>query len=315
MSVKLIWGIGVNELGEDFVWGEYYDAFSCFVRGDVRPLCHPRKLIHPHGSDKAIVLVHGLTDSPYSMLAIARYFYKELGYDVYLPLLQSHGLKKANGMRGVRLAVWKDNVRFAIDAALQGGRRVSLGGMSTGGALAFHFTATDPQIECELYLFSAAFGLYGGKHNFFTPLVEGFLKLPCIPWCTTGSSLVSENPYRYSRVPLISARELVSLMDENRQLLQEIKEGKDFNERVFSAWSEADRVVRTDLLAEFKSFLRGDNFSSYIIPKKAGVVHACVVLADDVYAADCSSGDSFIEPANPHFYLMMEALAQFEKNK
>lgn len=304
----------MDELCEDFVWGEYYDTFSCFVRDDVRPLCYPRKLIHPGGSEKAIVLVHGLTDSPYSMLAIARYFYKELGYDVYLPLLQSHGLKNANGMQGVRLAVWKENVRFAIDSALQGGRRVSLGGLSTGGALAFHFAAINPQIEGELYLFSAAFGLYGGKQNFLTPVIEGLLKFPCIPWCTTDSSLVAENPYRYSRVPLISARELVYLMDENKQLIQEIKEGKEFKERVFSAWSEADRVVRIDLLAGFKSFVGDGNFSSYTIPKKAGVVHACVVLADDVYAVDSSPGDSFIEPANPHFHLMMEALAQFEKS-
>ena len=305
----------MDELREDFIWDEYYEAFTSFVRDDVRPLCHPRKLIHPHGSEKAVVLVHGLTDSPYSMLAIARRFHEQLGYDVYLPLLQSHGLKNANGMRGVRCALWKDNVRFAIDSALQGGRRVSVGGLSTGGALAFHFAATDPQIEGELYLFSAAFGLYGGKHNFFSPLIEGFLKLPCIPLCITGSSLVAENPYRYSRVPLISARELVYLMDENKQLLQEIKEGKEFKKAVFSAWSEADRVVRIDLLAAFESFLGEGDFVSYSIPKKAGVAHACVVLADNVYAADCSPGDSFIEPANPHFHLMMEALVRFEKSR
>lgn len=299
---------------DELIWSEYYDAFSYLTIGDVRPLCHPRKFIHLHGSDKAIVLVHGLTDSPYSMLAIAEYCHKELGYDVYLPLLQRHGLENANGMRGVKLDSWKDNVRFAIDSALQGGRRVSIGGLSTGGALAFHFAATDPQIEGELYLFSAAFGLYGGKYNFLTPLVEGFLKLPCIPLCTTDSSLVAVNPYRYSRVPLVSARELVYLMDENKQLLQKIKEGRKFKKRVFSAWSETDKVVRIDLLTEFKSFLGNGNFSSYIIPKKSGVVHACVVLADDVYAADCSPGDSFIEPANPHFNLMMEALAQFEKS-
>jgi esterase/lipase len=305
----------VDELPEDLFWGEYYDAFSYLVTEDVRPLCHPKKLIHPHGSEKAIVLVHGLTDSPYSMIAIAEYFYRELGYDVYLPLLQSHGLKNGNGMRGVKLAAWKDNVRFAIDSALHGGRRVSIGGLSTGGALAFHFAATDGQVEGELYLFSAAFGLYGGKHNLFTPLVEGILKSPCIPFCTTHNSLVAENPYRYSRVPLISARELVYLMDENKQLLQEIKEEKAFRTRVFSAWSEADRVVRTDLLAEFKSFLEDGNFSSYVVPKKAGVVHACVVLADGVYAVDSSPGDPVLEPANPHFNLMMDALAQFETTK
>ena len=304
----------MDELAEEFFWGEYYDAFSYFVKDDVRPLCHPRKLIHPDGSEKAIVLVHGLTDSPYSMLAIAKYFHRELGYDVYLPLLQNHGLKNGDGMRGVKLASWKDNVRFAIDSALQGGRRVSIGGLSTGGALAFHYAATDLKLEGELYLFSAAFGLYGGKNNFLTPLLEGGLKLPCIPYCTTHSSLVEDNPYRYSRVPLISARELVYLMDENRQLLQKIKEGKEFNNRVFSVWSEADMVVRTDLLADFE-FLGQTHFSSYIIPKKSGVLHACVVLAEDIYAVGSNPGDPVLEPANPYFHMTMEALAQFEKSK
>lgn len=304
----------MRDLPEDFFWREYYDAFSYLEKDDVRPLCHPGKLIHSYGSEKAIVLVHGLTDSPYSMLSIATFFHRVLGYDVYLPLLQGHGLKKANGMRGVNLSAWKENVRFAIDSALQGGRRVSLGGLSTGGALAFHYAAIDPQVKGELYLFSAAFGLYGGKHNFLTPLIEGLLKLPFIPFCSTHSSLVKDNPYRYSRIPLISARELVFLMDENRQLLQEIKAGRELSKSVFSVWSEADRVVRTDLLADFASFLGKTHFTSYIIPKRAGVVHACVVLEEDIYAVDSAPGDPPLEPANPHFNLAMEALAQFERS-
>lgn len=303
----------MDELSEDSVWQEYYDAFSYVKQDAVRPLCHPRRLLHQTGSAKAIVLVHGLTDCPYSMWAIADYFYHELGYDVYLPLLQRHGLKDANGMRGVQLSTWKENVRFAVDAACQGGRRVSIGGLSTGGALAFYFVATDPRVAGELYLFSAAFGLYGGKRHLLAPFVEGFLKLPCIPLCSTGHSLNSDNPYRYSRVPLIGARELVYLMDENKQLLQEIKEGRPFATRVFSVWSEYDRVIRTDLLAEFESLLEKGSFVSYIIPKKAKVDHACVVLAKPVYATDSLPGDPVLEAANPHFYLIMDSLSRFEK--
>lgn len=301
------------ELGDESIWLEYYDAFSYLVLDAVRPLCHPRKLLHAGGSDKAIVLVHGLTDSPYSVSAIAMYFYTELGYDVYLPLLQCHGLKCANGMTGVRFAAWKDNVRFAVEVAAGGGRRVSIGGLSTGGGLAFHFAAVDSKVDGELYLFSAAFGLYGWKRNLLTPLVEGLLKMPFIPWMTSSSSLLSDNPYRYSRVPVISARELVYLIDENKQLLQHIEEGKAFESRVFSVWSEVDVVVRIDLLEKFEAILAPGNFTPYVIPDKANVAHACVVLAEPVYANDCSPGDSFLEPANPHYHLMMDSLARFEK--
>ena len=296
------------------IWQEYYDAFSYFKKEQVRPLCHPRKLLHSQSSDKAIVLVHGLTDSPYAMLAIARYFYEKLGYDVYLPLLQCHGLKDPNGMRGVSLAAWKENVRFAIDIASSNGARTSIGGLSTGGTLSFNFANLDARVNGDLYLFSAAFGLYGWKGNFFSSFVEGFLKLPFIPYCTNSFSLISDNPYRYSRVPLIAARELVFLIDENKLLLQKMRQNP-VDMKIFSAWSEADRVVRVDLLAGFGAIVSAGYFVSYVLPLAAEVPHAGVVLENAVYGLDYMPGDPPVETANPHFHLMMESLARFEEQK
>lgn len=295
------------------VWHEYYDAFPYMGMDAVRPLCHPQKRVHPDGSGRAIILIHGLTDSPYSMLAIGNYFFHELGYDVYLPLLQCHGLKDANGMRGVELEAWKKNVQFAIDTAIEGGRRVSIGGLSTGGALAFYFIAQDHRLRGELYLFSAAFGLYGGKKNIFSPVIEGVLKQPFVSFLTSSCSLVAENPYRYSRVPLIAARELVFLIDENKILLEEVAAARSCSTKVFSAWSEADRVVRIDILEEFRYLLPENSFTSFVVPEKADVSHACLVLAENVFAEDALPGDSFIEKANPYFYLMMDKVAAFEK--
>jgi pimeloyl-ACP methyl ester carboxylesterase len=298
----------------ELIWQEYYDAFSYLKKEEVRPLCHPRKLLHRRSSGKAIVLVHGLTDSPYAMLAIARYFHEKLGYDVYLPLLQCHGLKDANGMRGVSLAAWKENVRFAIDTASRDGARLSIGGLSTGGTLSFYFASLDARVNGELYLFSAAFGLYGWKGNVLSPFVEGFLKLPFIPYCTNSLSLISDNPYRYSRVPLIAARELVFLIDENAMILQEMRK-KPADMKIFSAWSEADRVVRVDLLAGFGTIVSSGYFVSYVLPLAAEVPHAGVVLENAVYGLDYMPGDPPVETANPHFHLMMESLARFEGQK
>jgi len=303
----------VPELTEKSVWHEYYDAFPYMNKDDVRPFCHPRKLLHLGGSERSIVLIHGLSDSPYSLLATGNYFHHELGYDVYLPLLQCHGLNHANGMRGVSLAAWKKNVQFAIEVATQGGRCVSIGGLSTGGALAFHFIVQDQRLAGSLYLFSAAFGLYGGKNNLLTPVIEGFLKLPFVPLLTTCCSLVDENPYRYKRVPLVAARELAFLMVENNILLQEIAVATSFTTRIFSAWSEADMVVRIDLLENFDQILAEGGFDSFVVPKNADVNHACVVLAEDVFGEEALSGESPIEKANPYFYLMMDYMARFEK--
>jgi esterase/lipase len=310
--LKCQWSERLIELAEESLWYEYYEAFPYMNMDEVRPHCHPLRLLHPNGSKKAIILIHGLTDSPYSMLAVGQYFHDHLGYDVYLPLLQCHGLKNANGMRGVNLAAWKKNVQFAIAVAAEGDRRVSIGGLSTGGALAFHCIAQDERLDGDLYLFSAAFGLYGGKRNALSPIIEGFLKLPFASLLKTGSSLVAKNPYRYRRVPIIAARELVFLMDENRRLLQKISASNSFDTKVFSAWSEADRVVRIDLLEEFKQVVPLGSFVSFSVPKKVDVSHACLVLAEHVYEANSLPGEPPIENANPYFYLMMDSMAQFE---
>ena len=66
---------------------------------------------------KAIILVHGLTDSPHFMTAIGNYFFGNLGYNVYLPLFHCYGLKEPNGMEGVDLNEWKADVDSAVDIA------------------------------------------------------------------------------------------------------------------------------------------------------------------------------------------------------
>jgi esterase/lipase len=105
---------------------------------------------HEVPTAKAIVLIHGLTDSPYFMTAIGDYFFQHLGYNVYLPLLQCHALKKPNGMEGVKLDEWKANVNFAVDMAASKAHQVSIGGLSTGGALSFYTAVNNSKINGTL---------------------------------------------------------------------------------------------------------------------------------------------------------------------
>ena len=125
-------------------WLAYYERFPYFSTDTVRDGCHPRVFEHEAATGKAIVLCHGLTDSPHFLAAIARHFHTHLGYDVYLPLLHGHGLKEPKGMEGVELGEWKANVRFAVQAAAEKAARVSIGGLSTGGALSFYMACTKP---------------------------------------------------------------------------------------------------------------------------------------------------------------------------
>ena len=53
----------------DHEWSAFYDHFDYFSPDAVRDGCHPRIMERPDARE-AIVLVHGLTDSPYFLTAI-----------------------------------------------------------------------------------------------------------------------------------------------------------------------------------------------------------------------------------------------------
>lgn len=320
--------VGVKETGEVVLsaekntrylcnsWPEYYQEFPYFSDQTVRPGCHPRKLLHDNRVQKAIVLIHGLTDSPYYMMAIADYFHNFLGYNVYLPLLQCHGLKNPAGMTGASLAEWKKNVRFAVQSAAESADRVSIGGLSMGGALSVYFGCSDPQITGHLFLFSAALGLYGGRLNVYGGLLEFLLKSPFFRFLDNwkllnGKPLEGSHPYRYDRVPFNSARELVQLLQEVNGLL---KPAGDIvsSKRIFNAWSECDKVINVRKLHHLKTFTKECDVVSFIIPAVARVAHACVVLKEKIHAIGSQPGDTPLEIANPLFVEMMAALHKFE---
>jgi len=295
------------------LWPEYSQAFPEFSDATVRTGCEPRRLLHSTTTGKAIVLVHGLTDSPYFMSALADYFFAVLGYDVYMPLLQCHGLKEPNGMAGVSLAEWKRNVDFALDEAAGRSGKVSIGGLSTGGALSFYMSCTCKKVTGDLYLFSAALGLAPVMQVIPGWLQEWLLRIPLITLFDNGKPLIGENPYRYERVSLNCARELAFLIKENKRLRSSFSTQNLFGKRIFAVTTEFDIVVNVSAVKSLKEIVDGGNFVVFNIEKKAQVEHACVVLQEPVYAIDAQPSDPPLEKANPYFTDMIEQMKIFEQ--
>ena len=238
----------------DHEWLDYYERFPYFSADMVRDGCHPRIMEHEGPTAKAIVLIHGLTDSPYFMTAIGDYFFRNLGYNVYLPLLQCHGLKEPKGMEGVALDEWKANVNLAVDIAASKARQVSIGGLSTGGALSFYTAVKNPKINGALYLFSAALDLAGGISGVVGDLVgdllgelkERLLRTPVadvVDFFDNTKPLIGVNPYRYARMDLDGARELSKLIEETDALINGFNPKEPFSKRVFAAHSESDATA------------------------------------------------------------------------
>lgn len=294
--------IGENE----YEWHQYYEAFDYFSADAIRPGCHPRIMEHPELQPKAVVLVHGLTDSPYFMGAIAKYFFEQLHYDVYIPLLEGHGLKEPQGMEGIKLENWHQNVSFAVNKAAAGGREVSIGGLSTGGALSFFEAAKNDAVNGALYLFSAALDLAGdmGIGNIKEVLVRSFLS----DVLDDDEPLVGSNPYRYGRMDYDGARELSRLIKEIDGLIASLGPLNLFSKPVFAAHSESDATADIGGIETLQRVCSGDQFRFFRLRKDDNVGHAELVL--NAHVRDEHGNE--LEKPNPKFGQMMEAMRYFE---
>lgn len=96
-------------------------------------------------SDKAILLIHGLTDSPYSYHDLAQFFYQQ-GFTVRTLLLPGHATAPSD-LLDVSYQQWQQASQYAIERTLKDFQQVYLGGFSTGGALIFDYLMQQQQVD------------------------------------------------------------------------------------------------------------------------------------------------------------------------
>jgi esterase/lipase len=296
----------------DREWLDYYDRFDYFSIATVRDGCHPRIMEHQEPTQKAIVLVHGLCDSPYFMMAIGDYFFSVLGYNVYLPLLHCHGLKAPNGMEGVSLNEWKANVDFAIDRASGKANLVSIGGLSTGGTLSLDAAVNNPKVNGNLYLFSAALDLADGILGIEGEVKEILLRTFFADLLDSDKPLIGKNPYRYDHIDLDGARELSKAIAETDALIRDFMLEAPFSKTIFAAHSESDTTANIMGIEDLQQVSIADRFTFFRIPKSFGVSHASLVLKDPIYAIDANETHDPLQEANPMFQQMLDAIATIE---
>ena len=287
-------------------WLSYYDRFNYFSREKIRDGCYPRIMEHSN-AQKAVVLVHGLTDSPYFMTAIGEFFYEKLGYNVYIPLLHCHGLKEPKGMENVELSEWKANVGFAIKSAARQCSRISIGGLSTGGTLSFYMAGTNPKINGTLYLFSAALDLAGKRFDFLGDIAERILRTPLSQLFDSKKDLIGENPYKYDHMDMDGAQELARLIKETDTIIDEYDPKYPFPNKVFAAHSECDTTASISGIEDLEKISIPERFKFFRIGKEFDVSHASLVLKDPIM-----KDGRELEKKNPQFQQMMDAIAAFE---
>ena len=166
----------------------------------------------PRGS---VLLMHGLSDSPYSMRSIAETF-QSRGYYVVALRLPGHGTVPA-ALSEARWQDWYAAVAAAARyAAARGGngKPFYVGGHSTGAALATLYAvrslddSTLPKPQ-GLYLVSAAIGI--SPFAALTSVVSGLAFIPAFEKSRWLDVLPEYDPYKYNSFPVNAASQIHKL--------------------------------------------------------------------------------------------------------
>ncbi|MCI0600511.1 MAG: alpha/beta hydrolase [Beijerinckiaceae bacterium] len=179
----------------------------------------------------AVVLLHGLTDSPYSLRHIAR-LYRGHGFAVVAIRLPAHGTVPG-ALTDIQWDSWVAATRLAVREAQQridSHSPLHLVGFSLGGALALKYALDaigDKQLRRpgRLVLITPMIGI--------TPLarVAGFAALPAILPAFAKAAWLSVmpefNPFKYNSFPVNGARQSVRVADAlQEQIARYAREGK-----------------------------------------------------------------------------------------
>jgi esterase/lipase len=131
----------------------YVDAVAAFdsLRADedgrVMPDGASLMFVHGRRMPRAIVLIHGLTNSPRQFRELAQQFH-ERGYNVIVPRLPQHGLEPANisHLKTLTAEKYRDYADQAIDLAQGLGDTVFAIGLSAGGNVAAWIAQHRPDV-------------------------------------------------------------------------------------------------------------------------------------------------------------------------
>jgi len=194
---------------------------------------------------RGVLLIHGLTDSPYSMRHLAALF-RQQGFRVMAILLPGHGTQPGDLLE----ARWQEWVRATAYGAERLAEEVDdlyLAGYSAGGTLAIRHALLDARVR-GLFLFSPALKIspraaWAGLHRMYSWLI------PAAKWVDIKPD---RDIYKYESFPKNAAYQMHGLTRDLRVRLQ----GREVNIPVFAAASADDATVDSGATLAFMARAR-----------------------------------------------------------
>ncbi len=184
--------------------------------------------------EKGIVLIHGLFDSPYSMLPFGEALRAQCFYVLGL-LLPDHGTRPGDFL-DARWQDWATATHFATMQLGQVAEAQYVSGHSAGGTLALLEAARNPAVDA-LVLFAPALGI--------TPSAKYAKYITLVGKAFAGAAWFEVNPdeavYRYESITFVSAAATWALIEATREELSSQRRQVP----VFTVASMQDNTVST----------------------------------------------------------------------
>lgn len=261
---------------------------------------------------KGILLIHGLTDSPYSFHDISQFFYQQ-GFNVRTLLMPGHGTAPSD-LLDVQYSEWQVAAKFAIEQTLKDYDEVYLGGLSTGGALIFNYLMEQDSVDKKLkglFMWSPA----SKAKNDLAWLAKYVDYIPFVDWIDLDADI---DFAKYESFPYNAGAQVDGIM--SLVVGESVRPDRKLQEiPIFVVASEHDQTIDTkhtlELVQEWqlassaeqmkKSVLIYYGNESELPTKLSGVMNLIVPecspqsLCNDIF--DVSHIATTHSPANPHY--------------
>lgn len=146
---------------------------------------HSQLMSHGFRTQKSILIMHGLLESPFYMQHFAEYFFDH-GYNVYSLLLPGHQSQDREALSKVKYTEWITAAEQGFKIAQDLGDEVEILGYSTGGTLAAYLALERPAQIKKMYLISPA--LYLSFKISISSLLVGWSSLDSEKICKTADA-------------------------------------------------------------------------------------------------------------------------------
>ena len=198
---------------EAYIYSRFNPASRVNRLVEGAPYNHSFRLLHPNPVGRAL-LIHGLTDSPYSMKALAESLHAK-GFEVTVLRVPGHGTLPSM-MTQMTVRDWKAAVRIAardVASRTGPGELFYVGGYSTGGTLALQYTLdalADPALRRpdRVLLISPAIEITRLANLANLLEILSAIPVPDLQKARWQTVNVEYDPYKYNSFPVNATRQV-----------------------------------------------------------------------------------------------------------